>query len=183
MRERGWRWAQATVWNVEKGERPLRLAEAEDLASILGVGLYAFTASEPALAFSEKLRAMSDSRARLMEATEDFLKCQWELAAYADAASRVGADVDLSEVEDWLKETPLAVFKLILIQRREKLAANRRIDAQTQAMDEGLSLEEHEAKKSSREHDAGRPSQEEIDSHLREEMRFMTLFEETYREQ
>lgn len=35
MRTRGWKWSQATVWAVEKGERPLRLAEAEDLVSIL----------------------------------------------------------------------------------------------------------------------------------------------------
>lgn len=37
MRERGWKWSQATVWSVEKGERPLRLAEAMDLAQILGI--------------------------------------------------------------------------------------------------------------------------------------------------
>jgi hypothetical protein len=36
MRERGWKWSQATVWSVEKGERPLRLAEAGDLAEVLG---------------------------------------------------------------------------------------------------------------------------------------------------
>lgn len=28
MRERGFRWSQATVWSVESGERPLRLHEA-----------------------------------------------------------------------------------------------------------------------------------------------------------
>lgn len=39
MRERGWRWSQATVWAVEKGDRPLRLAEARDLAEILQVPL------------------------------------------------------------------------------------------------------------------------------------------------
>ena len=37
MRHRGWRWSQATVWSVETGRRPLRLAEARDLAEILGV--------------------------------------------------------------------------------------------------------------------------------------------------
>lgn len=35
MRERGWKWSQATVWTVESGVRPLRLAEAADLAEIL----------------------------------------------------------------------------------------------------------------------------------------------------
>lgn len=36
MRLRGWKWSQATVWSVEKAERPLRLAEALDVADILG---------------------------------------------------------------------------------------------------------------------------------------------------
>lgn len=35
MRDRGHKWSQATVWSVEKGERPLRLTEAEDLAAFL----------------------------------------------------------------------------------------------------------------------------------------------------
>lgn len=35
MRSRGHKWSQATVWAVEKGDRPLRLTEAEDLAEIL----------------------------------------------------------------------------------------------------------------------------------------------------
>jgi hypothetical protein len=34
MRERGHKWSQATVWSVEKGDRPLRVVEALDLASI-----------------------------------------------------------------------------------------------------------------------------------------------------
>jgi hypothetical protein len=38
MRARGWKWSQATVWAVEKGERPLRLAEAADLTVILSEG-------------------------------------------------------------------------------------------------------------------------------------------------
>lgn len=35
MRKKGWRWSQATVWSVEKGERPLKFSEAEDVAQIL----------------------------------------------------------------------------------------------------------------------------------------------------
>jgi hypothetical protein len=36
MRERGFKWSQATVWSVEKGERPLRLVEAQHLADAIG---------------------------------------------------------------------------------------------------------------------------------------------------
>ena len=41
MRERGHKWSQATVWSVEKGDRPLRLAEADSLAQMLEVPLVA----------------------------------------------------------------------------------------------------------------------------------------------
>ena len=37
MKEADCRWAQATVWSVEAGERPLRLSEASVLAEIFGV--------------------------------------------------------------------------------------------------------------------------------------------------
>ena len=39
MRKRGWKWNQTTVWSVEGDRRPLRLAEAIDLASLLGVAI------------------------------------------------------------------------------------------------------------------------------------------------
>ncbi|WP_137652729.1 helix-turn-helix transcriptional regulator [Bifidobacterium moukalabense] len=38
MRSRGHKWSKATVWSVEKGERPLKLSEAMDLCSILSTG-------------------------------------------------------------------------------------------------------------------------------------------------
>lgn len=37
MRDRGHKWSQATVWSVEKGDRPLKLTEARDLESVLEV--------------------------------------------------------------------------------------------------------------------------------------------------
>lgn len=39
MRNRGWKWSQATASAIEKGERPLKLAEAIDLADELNVSL------------------------------------------------------------------------------------------------------------------------------------------------
>lgn len=35
MRGKGHRWSQATVWGVEKGDRPLKFVEAIDLAQVL----------------------------------------------------------------------------------------------------------------------------------------------------
>lgn len=37
MREYGYKWSKATVWAIEKGERPLKLTEAKDLLSSLGL--------------------------------------------------------------------------------------------------------------------------------------------------
>ncbi|MEV0951715.1 helix-turn-helix transcriptional regulator [Promicromonospora sp. NPDC050249] len=37
MRMRGWKWSQATVWSIEKGERPLKFVEAVDLAEALDI--------------------------------------------------------------------------------------------------------------------------------------------------
>lgn len=37
MRKKGFRWSQATVWAVEKGERPLRLTEADALGQVFGI--------------------------------------------------------------------------------------------------------------------------------------------------
>jgi transcriptional regulator with XRE-family HTH domain len=39
MKARGWPWSQTTVWQAEAGQRPLKLAEAVDLADELGVHL------------------------------------------------------------------------------------------------------------------------------------------------
>lgn len=43
MSERGWKWNQNIVAKVESGGRPLRLAEANDLATILNTQAFMFT--------------------------------------------------------------------------------------------------------------------------------------------
>lgn len=75
MRERGWKWSQATVWSVEKGERPLRLAEASDLASVLGERLDRFLVP-PAEALVEqqlhKVTRQADDLRRAMFVLQDY---------------------------------------------------------------------------------------------------------------
>ncbi|MFF7293167.1 helix-turn-helix domain-containing protein [Microbacterium sp. NPDC008134] len=39
MAERGFRWSQATVYNVEKGKRPLRFNESQHLRELIRLGL------------------------------------------------------------------------------------------------------------------------------------------------
>lgn len=66
MRDRGWSWAQATVSSVEKGERPLRLTEAEDLADLLGVPINAFLQD-----WRERLEAAQQRLVRLTHQAQE----------------------------------------------------------------------------------------------------------------
>lgn len=45
MAEHGHSWSQSTVWSVESGRRPLRLAEAESVAQVLEVPVDALLAA------------------------------------------------------------------------------------------------------------------------------------------
>lgn len=56
MRNRGWKWSQATVWSIEKGERPLRLREASDLAEVLGTSMDRFFSDSNSVRLEDDLR-------------------------------------------------------------------------------------------------------------------------------
>jgi hypothetical protein len=99
MRQRGWRWSQATVWSVEKGERPLRLAEAEDLATVLGTpSVHAFL-TEPIGAYIQQgvLRASNAYRA-IVESVWECLDAQDALKGHLMHAREDGHE--LTEVEE-----------------------------------------------------------------------------------
>lgn len=49
MRQRGFRWSQATIWSVEKGERPVRLSEVAALSEILDKPTDSFFLEEHAM--------------------------------------------------------------------------------------------------------------------------------------
>lgn len=85
MRERGWKWLQPTSWSVEQGKRPLRFAEAVDLAPLLGARLEDLL-SDPLEGTLRETRALASdadterSRAQVRAA---------ELTAQADALADV----------------------------------------------------------------------------------------------
>lgn len=82
MRERGHKWSQATVWSVEKGDRPLRFTEAEDLASVFRVMLQSLT--------------MTPKDARVVQLVDEVAKAG---EAVADAVARFEARHDTLSVE------------------------------------------------------------------------------------
>jgi hypothetical protein len=100
MRERGWKWSQATVWSVEKGERPLRLAEAEALAHVLKAPTVASLLSPPEEAYREiALRRTATAYQAIVSATREFLEARDELGA---DEIRVGGQV---APRVWITET------------------------------------------------------------------------------
>lgn len=91
MRELGWKWSQATVWSVEKGERPLRLAEAEALAHVLNAPTVASLLSSREEAYREvALRKTAEAYRAIVSATREFLDARDELGA---DEIRVGGEV------------------------------------------------------------------------------------------
>ncbi len=102
MRELGWKWSQATVWSVEKGERPLRLAEADDLARrVFSISAGEFTQADGFTRTQSAMQTVYLAHGALKDAIATFMLGQWNLAEIAD-------DADIFEtnfrdrVEDWL---------------------------------------------------------------------------------
>ena len=76
MAERGHKWSQATVWSVEQGKRPIRLAEADDVASICGFGIQALVVRD---ALGERLSEVPGAIAATSHAARQFRESCREL--------------------------------------------------------------------------------------------------------
>lgn len=85
MREAGFDWAQATVWSIEKGKRPIRLAEGEAAARTLGVEVTDLLRVPVALEFFDAKVRFEDAQRVLFESAAEFEVRLGELAHRADA--------------------------------------------------------------------------------------------------
>jgi len=75
MRDRGHRWSQATVWNVERGERPLRLSEAAVLATMFGVDVSSLLdgpSKSAAVRREDEIRAKHIFLTRVLAAVDEY---------------------------------------------------------------------------------------------------------------
>lgn len=108
MRERGWKWSQATVWSVEKGDRPLRLAEAGDLAEVLGASVNDLLLDETEREIEGHARWVSRQRGTIEGATQQYV---YALASFRMSISRALdhgsplSDRVLRLAERWLSES------------------------------------------------------------------------------
>lgn len=94
MRRRGFKWSQATVWSVERGERPLRLAEADALSEFLEMSnLYSLTSNRTTFNIRLSTGKIDAARVRVENAAEEVTTLQLELA-------QLMGSLDLEEVDD-----------------------------------------------------------------------------------
>jgi hypothetical protein len=113
MRARGWKWSQATVWAIEKGERPLRLAEADDLADVLGDsfhGAYSLLRDPDSIAVEVELGRVRQAHATLVEAMRHYEQARLALATIGDRAEELSL-LDHDQIEGWAKRGLSAVVK------------------------------------------------------------------------
>lgn len=145
MRDRGHKWSQATVWNVERGERPLRLTEATALGEILELlSVYSITAPEGQFAFRALATKVATSQNDLVEAARTVLKLQRELALEADymQARKATAFSDEDDKRSLLYEigfTPVEIVRDVQDEAyRDLIATGTNHGEFTQHMIDGL---------------------------------------------
>lgn len=114
MRARGHeKWSQSTVWAVEKGTRPLRLAEAQDLASVLGCQLWELTRTPPEVELLVSLDKAASAYFTLKQATYDYLVAQNSLAVDVERVESEGVPIEdgtMGRAKQWLGTPALDAF-------------------------------------------------------------------------
>lgn len=94
MKALGHKWTQPTVVAVEKGERPLRLAEAKDIGEILGIDIKGLVQGPLTAQLEAALALLNDVSMRTRVEMD-----RWQ-AAVAEARGLVAAYLDGGPLED-----------------------------------------------------------------------------------
>ncbi len=85
MRDLGWKWSQSTVWSIEKGERPLRLAEAQDLLPIFDlVSIHELIGPSWDRNLAELIQRVVNTRESALRAIHAYNHARLDLAIAAD---------------------------------------------------------------------------------------------------
>lgn len=110
MRNRGWKWTQTTVWNVERGERPLRLAEAKDLGEILETDVHFFLLDGPGQDFEVASMAMFQAAEALRESISTYQKRQVGMHLLTVRQGETLTENQREQIKLWLDSSPQTVF-------------------------------------------------------------------------
>lgn len=111
MRKEGFKWSQATVWSVEKGERPLRLSEAIALTRVLKRGLAHFlTVNEAEAELKEAVWATQRAGSAVASKVDEFLEAKanlrhaLEVAQLSHDADDTLTELERGGLEYWINE-------------------------------------------------------------------------------
>lgn len=84
MRKLGFKWSQATVWSIEKGERPLRLTESEALGSVFGINARMITFTEQSFSRVMRARELDETLTQIADLAYSSFERQRRLAMRYD---------------------------------------------------------------------------------------------------
>ncbi|MCM3779877.1 helix-turn-helix domain-containing protein [Microbacterium hydrocarbonoxydans] len=129
MRKRGFRWSQATVWSIEKGERPLRLSEADAVADILGETVNMLVATGEKFTVTMLFRAVRDPLDEIESLTDEAFREQKTMALLA------GHLVDDEMRRLAFRDSPLRAAWTAMVTAMEKHDAWRRTSDQVDGPD------------------------------------------------
>lgn len=100
MSKRGFKWTQGTVSSIEKGERSLKLTEANELALILDVPVRMFTVQVPGVEAFIRLREDIKDYATMCEALRMTVRSVLSQRAMMGLSRLVAERIDVAEWED-----------------------------------------------------------------------------------
>lgn len=108
MRALGFRWSQATVWSIEKGERPLRLSEAEGLAQALGKSsVWLLTRTDAAADAVQWGLRVSRTYQKLHELIAEYQEARLQFTFALDRVPEEDVEPALAKLADsWVTMTP-----------------------------------------------------------------------------
>lgn len=119
MRERGHKWSQATVWNVERGERPLRLSEATALADVLELqSVQSITAPEGEFEYLVTESKLHAAERELALQAESVLRLKRQMVEELNAMYTKDLDSSAVRALEWqLRTTPVEVVNDVLVEQ------------------------------------------------------------------
>ncbi len=114
MRDLGWRWSQATMWAVEKGERPLRLAESEHLCHVLGIKLEELTRDSVVGEYLDARAKVVAAKDFIVVYVDKLLKAQVALREMsADPSFKLPSNDGIFDVEALLAIDPYSLVDFV----------------------------------------------------------------------
>ncbi|PTL73821.1 hypothetical protein C1I63_13890 [Rathayibacter caricis DSM 15933] len=145
MKQRGWKWTHVTVGSIERGERPLRLAEAEAVVDAIGHGfVHNLLASEADATVQVWMRKMWEANAAVEKAVRTYVETQLQLSMAAYSAQPHPDSTTGEGILDWLSHSPQRAVETTLerIWSEDAMEASlaERLYGETDGEDRGIDI-------------------------------------------